>query len=126
MDAKEISQIPMNDIFKAHILNENGDVEIVIVFCAGLCSTDNLTTIFSEIELMHFKENHIDRVFSNRLIHRDDTIREIKQKIVLELIEYKTKHDSGKYNLSLDELYLFASSYKDLDMVKFYQDATNN
>jgi len=126
MDITQNSQVSMNNIFKVHILNHNGDIDRVFVFCAGLCSTNELSNIFSEMEQIHLKENNVDIIFSNRLIHRDDTIHEIKQKIVLELIEYETKHNSSKYYLSLDELYLFSTSPKDVDMVKFYQDATNN
>jgi len=118
--------IPLDQVYKIHILNELGDVERVFVFCADFYTTDHLPTIFSETELLHYKENDVDIVFSSRLIYKDDNIHEIKQKIVAELIEHTEKRDKGVYHLSVDELYLFANTQKDLDMMKLFQEITDN
>ena len=118
--------IPMGQVYKTHILNEMGDVDRVFVFCANFYTSDHLSTIFSETELIHYKENDVNIVFSARLIHKDDTIHEIKQKIVAELIDFQMNHDKSKYNISVDELYLFGNTTKDLDMVKFFQDVTED
>jgi hypothetical protein len=45
---------------------------------------------------------------------------------VAELVEHNKTYSTGIYSLSIDELYLFGKSNKDLDMIKFYQDVTNN
>ena len=96
--------IPMGQVYKTHILNEMGDVDRVFVFCANFYTSEHLSTIFSETELIHYKENDVNIVFSARLIHKDDTIHEIKQKIVAELIDFQMNHDKSKYNISVDEL----------------------
>ena len=38
----------------------------------------------------------------------------------------KEKHEKGIYHVSVDELYLFGNTQKDLDMMKFFQDVTDN
>ena len=118
--------IHLDQVYKIHILNELGDVERVFIFCADFYTTEHLPTIFSETELLHYKENDVDIVLSSRLIYKDDNIHEIKQKIVAELIEHNEKRDKGVYHLSVDELYLFANTQKDLDMMKLFQEITDN
>jgi hypothetical protein len=126
MSTDIIVPIPLNQAYKIHILNAQGEVERLFVFCAGMCSVEHMTSLFSDNELAYYKEKNVDVVFSSRLIHQDDTIHEIKQKIVAELTEFHAKSEAGEYSLSIDELYLFGNAKKDLDMVKLYQDATNN
>jgi len=61
--------IPLDQVYKIHILNELGDVERVFVFCADFYTSDHLPTIFSETELLHYKENDVDIVLSSRLMN---------------------------------------------------------
>ena len=118
--------IPNENIYKTHILDENGDVSHVFVFCAGLRSSEHLSDMFSEIELKYYQEKDVNIVFSNELILKDDTIRSIKYKIVKELLDFSKKNKSALVDLSIEELYLFSSSEKYLDMVQLYQEITKN
>ena len=76
--------IPNENIYKAHILDENGEVSHVFIFCAGLRSSEYMTDIFSKIELQYYQEKEVQLIFSNQLIHKDDTIRSIKFKLMNE------------------------------------------
>ena len=108
-------------MYKIHILDNMGDVERVFVFCANLRSSEHMNDLFSEIEIAHHKAHNVEVVFSTRLIHTDDTIRTIKHKIVNELLE-----NGGLDKLSVEELYLFSTSKKDVDMQKLFQKITND
>ena len=57
--------IPNENIYKAHILDENGEVSYIFVFCAGLRSTEHLPDIFSQIEIQYYLEN-IFRLYSSQ------------------------------------------------------------
>lgn len=118
--------IPKTDVYKIHILDEDGNVEYIFVFCAGLRSTKDIPAIFSEIEIAHYKRHDVEIIFSDKLIHPDDTIRDIKYKIINELVSFHKKMKSKSYTVSVEELYIFGLSQKDLDMVKLYQDITEN
>jgi hypothetical protein len=118
--------VSMEHIYKIHVLNELGDVKHVFVFCANLYSEQHLTTIFSETELIHYKENDVEIIFSPRLIHKDDSIHEIKLKIVAQLVEHHTTSAKSAYHLSTDEIYLFGNASKDVDMVKLFQEITQD
>lgn len=118
--------IPERDIYKIHILNDQGDVHIVFIFCAGLRSSKDMNAIFSEIELAFYKRNDVEIVFSDKLIHPDDTIRDIKHKIVNEVVEFYKKSSQKDFPLSVEEVYMFGLSEKDLDMIKLYQEITEN
>ena len=86
IDVKQPSTfIPNENIYKIHLLNEKGIPSHVFVFCAGLRSHDHLSEIFSEIEISYYKEKDIVIVFSKQLIHKDDTMRTIKYKIIKEI-----------------------------------------
>ena len=74
--------IPNENIYKAHILDENGEVSQIFVFCAGLRSPDYMEDIFSNIELQYYEEKNVQIIFSNQLLHKDDTIRSIKYKLI--------------------------------------------
>ena len=118
--------IPERDIHKIHILNDEGDVQLIFVFCAGLRSSKDMNAIFSEIELAFYKRNDVEIIFSEKLVHPDDTIRDVKHKIVNEVVEYYKNSNSKDFPLSVEEIYMFGLSEKDLDMIKLYQEITEN
>ena len=116
--------IPNENIYKTHILDENGEVSHVFVFCAGLRSPEHMSDIFSEIEIAYYKEKDVHVVFSEQLLNKDDSIRDIKHKIVNELLELNKKNK--QFSLSIEELYLFTSQQKFLDMEQLYQEVTED
>ena len=68
------------DSFKVNCLNINGKIEKIIIF-SGMTKPLN-TDIFSNIELQYIQEETIEVLYSNQQIHTDDTIRNIKIKIL--------------------------------------------
>ena len=117
--------IPNENIYKAHILDENGEVSHVFIFCAGLRSSEYMTDIFSKIELQYYQEKEVQLIFSNQLIHKDDTIRSIKFKLMNEFLEL-SKKNKHSHHVSIEEIYMFGLQEKYLDMVQLYQDIVDN
>ena len=66
------SKIPIENVYKVHILNEEGNVYQVYVFCAGLLSEKDYNTLFSDIELSFYKANDVNIIFSDLLIFQGD------------------------------------------------------
>jgi hypothetical protein len=118
--------IPTSDLYKVHILNEEGNVNQIYLFCGGLCSLEDTKAIFSEVEMAFYKRHDVEMIISDQLIHADDTIRDIKHKIVNEVIDFQKKSKAKQFALSVEELYLFGLSKKEIDMVKLYQKITEN
>ena len=116
--------IPNENIYKTHILDENGEVSHVFVFCAGLRSPEHMSDIFSEIEIAYYRDKDVHVVFSEQLLNKDDSIRDIKHKIVNELLELNKKNK--QFSLSIEELYLFTSQQRFLDMEQLYQEITED
>ena len=61
----------------------------------------NMQTIFSESELNEIKAKAIEVVFSTQQIHKDDSIRIIKKKIIQEI---------GEQEICYDEMYFVKST----------------
>ena len=111
------------DIYKVHILNERGDVQQIYVFSANpdLKDDEKGSSIFSDIEIAYQKGHETEVVYTDSLLHPDDTIRNIKHKIVQELTKHNKK---GDFSVSIEELYLFSTSKKEVDMESLYKEIT--
>uniref|UniRef100_A0A6C0K049 Uncharacterized protein n=1 Tax=viral metagenome TaxID=1070528 RepID=A0A6C0K049_9ZZZZ len=96
------------DIYKVHCLDANGVLEKVYVFSGG--------NRFSTPE-EKFAELGVPIIYSPQQIHKDDSIRVIKNKIVQAI---------GANIISYNELYLFMEVNRRLDMMNVYQQITNN
>ena len=96
------------DIYKVHCLDANGVLEKVYVFSGG--------NSFSTHEAS-LTELGVPIVYSPQQIHKDDSIRVIKNKIVQAI---------GENVISYNELYLFMEVEKRLDMMNVYQQITHN
>lgn len=94
------------DVYKVHCLDANGVLEKIYVFSGEY--------VFSTPELTELK---VPIIHTNQQIHRDDSIRVIKNKIV---------HAIGDNVISYNELYLFMEIEKRLDILNIYQQITNN
>jgi hypothetical protein len=99
--------------YKIHLLNENGEPNKIIVFQGE----EKKEQLFSEIEISEFKEKNIEIVYSDQEIHKDDSIRILKNKIIFEI---------GVNKISYDEMYLFSFSRKKINLLKLYKDITKN
>jgi hypothetical protein len=82
--------VPNEQIYKVHILDETGNASAVIIFSRGV-----------EVEVDIANNDNV--IFSEQQIHLDDSVRTIKQKILLEMIHQKTRFAKHTY----EEMYLF-------------------
>ena len=117
-------QIPYNQIYKVFMFDEGGKVTRVHIFCANTKNEKDLPSLFSELELAYFKEENIEFVFSDLLLHSDDTIRNVKHKIIHELINYHK--DQEEFMCSPEELYLFSSKEMQIDFSEVFLQITQN
>jgi len=115
MESSEIN-IPPNEIFKIFNLDSNGAVKTIYIFCGGN-SAYNLNELFSEIELTEFKVNNTQLIFSKQQIHKDDSIRILKKKIIQEF---------GIDTISYNEIYMFSIIEEKIKLYLAYQEITNN
>lgn len=106
-----------NIIYKICLLNSDGDVYSMIVFKGSDNPPENLSEIFSEDDVILINSGQINVVYSKQQIHKDDSIRIIKKKI---LYEFK------QLALSYEEIYLFAIKLDRLHLLKTYQEITKN
>ena len=60
--------IPQHNIYKIHILNDDGNVGFVYVFCAGIYASKNMNELFSEIEIAHYKRNDVETEYNKNMI----------------------------------------------------------
>jgi len=104
--------VPVKDIYKVFLLGANGNTERIYVF-----SRKNNVDIFSESELNEYKTKGIEIVYSESQIHKDDSIRIIKKKIINEI---------GINEICYDEIYLFLNVLETVNVLSLYQLITKN
>jgi hypothetical protein len=109
-----IITIPVSDIYRIHLLDNQGKIKRIYVFGGG---EQRMQTIFSESELNEINSKAIEVVFSVQQIHKDDSIRIIKKKIIQEI---------GLQELCYDEIYLFANVLESVNTMTLYQLVTQN
>ena len=95
--------------YRIHVLDNQGKIKRMYVFGGG---QQNMQTIFSESELNEIKAKAIEVVFSTQQIHKDDSIRIIKKKIIQEI---------GEQEICYDEMYLFANVLESINTMSLYQ-----
>ena len=124
----------MSDIFKVSILNRSNGIDKIYVFYGSKKlhdgasevsptqyfkmepNSDPFENVFNSEELRSIAENNIDVEFVNIAIRLDDSIEEIKRKIIVIL----------KDNISFDEIYLFSLKEESVNLVSSYQNITQN
>ena len=124
----------MSDIFKVSILNRSNGIDKIFVFYGSKKlhdgasevsptqyfkmepNSDPFEDVFNSEELRSIAENNIDVEFVNIAIRLDDSIEEIKRKIIVIL----------KDNISFDEIYLFSLKEESVNLVSSYQNITQN
>ena len=111
MEIPKIS-IPQDDIYKVFVLNANGNTERICVFSRG-----NNTGIFSEIQLAEYAAQGIDIVYSENQLHRDDSIRIIKKKVINEI---------GENEICYEEIYFFVNVLESINVMSVYQQIIKN
>ena len=108
--------------YKVWILNENNKTEKVIVFNG---EKEEELDIFSEEERKEFQK---DPIFSPVLIHKDDSIGQVKQKILNELgcIIQPYSENCESVASNYDELYLFAYKTRTIHILNAITTSTNS
>lgn len=109
-------QVPSDQLFKVHYLDSSKTENKIIVF-SNSNGPVNLNEMFSEEDIVNIELNKIDVVFSSQQIYKDDTIRTIKKKIIVEI---------GKNVISYPELYLFSKLESDLSLFQIYNYVTQD
>jgi hypothetical protein len=92
-------KIPPESIYKVHLLNKKGEAKDVFVFSYNDEKSISKNDIFSNDEINSFEKNATNLHFLPMFLHKDDSIRIIKKKIIESI---------GKDKISYDEIYLFA------------------
>ena len=110
-------KVPINDIYKVHLLDYNGNTQHIYVFCNKTINTQNMHELFSDPEILKIKHNNINVEFVNSLIHKDDSINTIKRKII---------HEIGENNICYEEMYLFVNILEKINIMLLYQSITHS
>ena len=121
----------MTEIIKVNIL-KNNDSNNIYVFIGKIYngklindidklfksepSHDFFKQVFTETEVQNIQSKSINVVFINRLIHLDDTIQDIKDKIILAL----------ESKISSDEIYIFSIYNETTNPEYIYKNLTHN
>lgn len=101
----------MENILKVILLNKDGNPENVFIFNSADDNTNNDSFLFSENEQLYLDKYKPNIIKSNQKIFNDDSIRNIKRKIIKEV---------GIDNISYEELYLFAKKKIDFQFPIVY------
>jgi hypothetical protein len=111
--------IPKEQIYKVCFLDGTGKPKRIIVF-QGKAQAEEVSKddqIFSEEEQLSLSIDQPEITSSAQQIHKDDSLRILKKKIIKEL---------GIHNVSYDELYLFSKKQDQLHLLKAFLEMTNN
>lgn len=112
--------IPKEQIYKVCFLDATGKPKRIIAFQGKVqeqgkeLSKDD--QIFSEEERLLLSIDQPEMTSSAQQIHKDDSLRILKKKIIKEL---------GIHNISYDELYLFSKKRDQLHVLKAFLEMTN-
>jgi len=105
------------NIYKLFQLNESGYIKRIVVFLGNT----NLTTndVFSEKERKDIQEEQIEIITSRQSLHKDDSVRIIKKKILKEFL--------AVLPITYDEIYLFSEKKDDqYSFLTAYKQVTEN
>jgi hypothetical protein len=110
--------IPNEQIYKVCFLDATGKPKRLIAF-QGKANGEAVSKddqIFSEEERLSLSIDQPEMTSSAQQIHKDDSLRILKKKIIKEL---------GAHNISYDELYLFSKKRDQLHLLKAFLEMTN-
>jgi hypothetical protein len=93
------------------LLDSAGKVKQIVVFCDGKKDISHVQELFTPLEIAYYESEKVEILFSNQVLHLDDSIRIIKTKIVNEL------------SVLYEELYIFYFTPEKVDMEHVFQNA---
>lgn len=88
------------DDYQIHILDENGKTKRKYIFAGASDESQN------------FSDDSIETIYTPQQIHPDDSVRVIKNKII---------HAIGDNIVSYNEIYMFITIEKQIDLLELYQ-----
>ena len=121
METSEFT-IPITDIYKLHILGSHGQINRIHIFSGKLKTESLKQSIFSENELREIDAHKTPLYYSELLIHKDDSISNIKYKLINEIL----RNSQINVKISYDELYLFAKISEQVHCINIYEEITQN
>lgn len=104
-----------NNIYKTCVLDSVGNINKIIMFQGNAEAPAEQRQVFSEMELAKIQASQPEFIYSKQLIHKDDSIRTIKMKILLEL---------GINSVAYDEMYMFSKIQDRLHLLKAFLEIT--
>ena len=115
-------------IYKSFLFDSDGNVNKIIVF-NGLEDSNQFNPeknkqYFTNSEAEEIDKKTIPIIWSSLKIHKDDSIKTIKEKIFYEIEKDTTWQQ--KSPLSTSHLYLFSHIKETIDLVELYQEITQN
>jgi len=113
----------MDSTYKTCFYDSTGSISHIYVFCGDDSKTPDQFFSRSEYNELVAKKVTIECV--NLCIHPDDSIYEIKKKILYVCFE-KEANDKSKISLSYEEMYLFGLVEKKFDLLTFYRNLTDS
>jgi len=111
------TKMPLDKTIKLCKLNALGKKEAVFVFRGTTEPIANMKDLFSDIETQEMTVENTKIIYSAQQIHKDDSIRILKKKIINEI---------GASEIFYDEIYLFSVVRTKINLLKLYQEITNN
>jgi len=115
METPKIS-IPSDEIYKVCLLGSDSKFKRIFIFNGNKDTNVKLSDLFSETELLDIETDNPEIIFSDQIIHKDDTIEAIKIKLLQEL--------GGQ--ISYNEIYLFMTIYEKIKLMNVYLQNTKN
>lgn len=109
--------IPKHEIFKVFRYDVTGKKKEVYVFQGSNRAVYDINELFSEIELAEIEVNKIAIIYSKQQIHKDDSIRILKKKLI---------HEISVDKLTYDEIYMFSHIQQKINILRLYQEITAN
>jgi len=118
-------------IIKVNYINKTSNIYSIFVFCGNLDvkmyenlfktepNNEVFKSIFREEELDNIQKLNIQVYFINEYIHLDDTIDEIKKKIVISFSQFQNE-------ICLEEIYLFCLREQLLNSDNIYETLSQN
>ena len=105
-------KIPMDEIFKVFLLDSNSNIKKIIVFSGNDEPNIKKSDLFSDNELKDIHNDNPQIIYSNQLVHYDDSIINLQTKIINELgIKSVSYSELYMFSVIKEKINLFSSSY---------------
>ena len=108
-----VLQVPIDDIYKVR----DKESKNIYIFGGEYTSEIDLRRIYGSSILEKLQKENFNFVFSEYLIYKTDSISAIKNKLLVTIQRSRGSVD----DLKLNNIYLFSSKFKKVDVEKVYR-----